>query len=125
MSTSDTLLSFLKKQLNTAEFEYTIKFDKNYSIPYESQVVSGEIIGLPNEDEKVFPQYINVNEYYSPTSQVVISGTWFKLEHPENYAVEIYLLTDTYYLIDTCTLDSGGTWQSNVEFLPGLKSSNW
>lgn len=121
MDTNDKLISFLKSQMNTANFKYSIDFAHKYNTDYESQLVWGQVNDLPNEDEKVFPKYINVDNYYSPEYSGMISGTWFNLANPNNYQVEIYILADTYYLKDQCTLNVNGTWKSSKEIPTGFK----
>lgn len=121
MSSNETLLNFLKAQMDTAQFQYSIDFANQYGSDYSSQIIWGHVAGLPNEDEKVFPKYINVGEYYSPEYSGIISGTWTGISNPENYEVEIYILSDTYYLKDSCNLEANGTWKSNKEIPQGFK----
>lgn len=117
----DTLLTFLKSQMDTAKFEYQINFDNQYDSNYESQIISGEIKDLPDNDEKIVPKYINVNKYYTPESTEYISGTWSNLNNINNYRVEIYILTDKYYLVDSCELKPDGSWISTKEIKEGFK----
>lgn len=121
MSSNDTLLNFLKTQMDTARFNYSIDFANQYGSDYSSQIIWGHVSGLPNEDEKIFPKYINVNEYYSPDYSGIVSGSWTGLANPENYKIEIYILTDKYYLKDSCDLETNGTWKSKKEISAGFK----
>lgn len=121
MSSNETLLNFLKAQMDTAKFQYPIDFANQYGSDYSSQIIWGQVEELPNEDEKVFPKYINVGEYYSPEYSGIVSGTWTSIKNPDDYKVEIYILSDTYYLKDSCDLEADGTWKSKKEIPQGFK----
>ena len=94
--------------MDTAKFKYDIILSS------DGNTLQGSAPGLPGEDEKVFPQHINVDQYYSPNYSGIISGTWFNLATPVNYKVEVYLVTDDFYLQDTCDLSSNGSVKNLV-----------
>ncbi|WP_125764113.1 hypothetical protein [Levilactobacillus mulengensis] len=115
MNTSSKLISFIKSQMDTAKFKYDI------TLSSDGNTLQGCAPGLPGEDEKVFPQHVNVDQYYSPNYSGIISGTWFNLATPDNYKVEVYLVTDDFYLQDTCDLSSNGRWSTSKAIGSGLK----
>lgn len=115
MSTSSTLLSFIKSQMDTAKFQFDVTLVEN------NNTLQGQVSSLPNGDDKVLPQHINVDQYYSPAYSGTISGTWFNLPNPDNFQVEVYLITDDYYLQESCDLSSSGHWSTTKSIGSGLK----
>jgi len=115
MSTSSTLLSFIKSQMDTAKFQYDVTLNET------GNTLLGQVSNLPNEDDKIFPQHINVDQYYSSNYSGIISGTWFNLSDPTSYQVEVYIITDDYYLQESCDLSSNGRWTTTKSIGTGLK----
>lgn len=127
---SAAALDFIKRQMNVSNFLYTPSFAEQYADDYTANIIWGTVAGLPGGDEKVFPQHINVNEYYPPDYTDYVAGTWFGLSDVQyeyvgegdgqtlgrstNYFVDVYVLTDGEYLFCSCPLREDGTWRSEM-----------
>jgi len=109
---SSKALAFIKSQMDVSQWLYTIEFAESYSEEYANNLLWGNVIGLPNEDEKIFPKHINVDAYYGPDYVGVVSGIWFDLPDPTSYTVDVYAITDIPYFVMSCPLRADGTWRS-------------
>ena len=109
---SQKALEFIKAQMDVSQWLYTVNFAEDYAVSYANNLIWGTVQGLPNEDEKIFPKHINVDSYYGPDYEGVVSGIWFDLPDTTGYAVEVYAITDIPYFVLSCPLRADGTWRS-------------
>ena len=109
---SSKALAFIKSQMDVSKWIYSVEFGEYYTNDYANNLLWGRVLGLPNEDEKIFPKHINVGEYYGPDYEGVVSGVWFDLHDPTGYTVDVYVITDIPYYVLSCPLRPDGTWRS-------------
>lgn len=134
-------LNFVKSQLNVSQFKspvHVAKIDITYekvetpgyddniedtSTPVTKTVtvVKGEINGL-EKPYIIRNKYISLNEEYSDDYVGVISGYWYKdLTSHENYRVDVYVITDKEYFVESCELKIDGTWSTTRTAKQGVK----
>ena len=99
---SQKALEFIKAQMDVSQWLYTVNFAEDYADSYANNLIWGTVQGLPNEDEKIFPKHINVDSYYGPDYEGVVSGIWFDLPDTTGYSVEVYAITDIPYFVLSC-----------------------
>lgn len=109
---SQKALEFIKAQMDVSQWLYTVNFAEDYADSYANNLIWGTVQDLPNEDEKIFPKHINVDSYYGPDYEGVVSGIWFGLPDTTGYSVEVYAITDIPYFVLSCPLRADGTWRS-------------
>ena len=109
---STKALAFITSQMDVSQWLYLIEFAENYDEAYANNLLWGSVKELPNEDEKVFPKHINVNDYYGPDYVGVVSGIWFDLPDTTGYTVDVYAITDIPYFVLSCPLRPDGSWHS-------------
>lgn len=96
-----------------------VLFDKDYAVDYAWNVLSGTIEHIPQLTGLTYggQTHIATDIPYSLDYGGVITGTWRNLteEQRSKYKIEVYCVTDDFYLIDSVTVPTGGFWQATVE----------
>lgn len=126
-------LEFIKRQLNTSNFNSMIDFKdvtvvteiarpgKDEPVVYTTKLLTGTISSLESPSI-MFNKYISLDQIYDEQYLGNISGKWHSaLKFPENYRVDVYVITDSVYYVDSCKLKEDNTWCTNRMALRGIK----
>lgn len=115
LEAADKCLTFLNKQLNVNNFNYTIRPAETYDELFRGRFMWGAVDELPQAANVVYPKYIKTDGFYPPNYQGVVSGRWADVARDrKQLAVDVYTITDTFYHSVSCPLQRNGTWQSEV-----------
>lgn len=105
-------LDFIKRMLDPSDWEVQPYYGKKYEDYYTGKIMWGGARNIPDTATRIDPQYINASQFYMPGYSGVVSGVWANIPDPENYAVDVYVITDVRYFSCSCPLRSDGTWKS-------------
>ena len=96
-----------------------VRFDADYADDYVGNIISGTLERVPQLGELAYSgqRYLAVDVPYGADYAGTITGTWRDLTGEERgkHKLEVYCVTDNYYLVDSVTLSAGGFWQATVE----------
>ncbi len=96
-----------------------VRFDADYAEDYVGNLISGTLERVPQLGELAYSgqRYSAVDVPYGADYAGTITGTWCDLTEEERgkHKLEVYCVTDNYYLVDSVTLSAGGFWQATVE----------
>ena len=126
-------VNFIKKQLNTSNYSSIIEYKDiiveneltrpggQGSIFVKTKLLCGTINSLMNPSI-IHNKYISLDDVYDEQYLGIVSGKWHDtLKFPENYRVDVYVITDTAYYVDSCPLNKDHTWQTKRNALRGIK----
>lgn len=126
-------LEFIKRQLNTSEFKSVVSFNditfqnevtrsgQTEPTIYSTKLLCGTINSLENPCI-LFNKYISLDDLYDEQYSGFVSGKWYNsLKFPENYRVDVYVITDRIYYVDSCKLNKDNTWRTNRVATRGIK----
>ena len=93
-----------------------VRFDADYAVDYAWNIISGTLENMPQLPGLAYggQSHIAVDLPYGTDYAGSISGTWQGLTEEERgqYRLQVYSVTDDFYLVDTVELPTGGFWQA-------------
>lgn len=125
-------VNFIKNQLNVSNYSSVVEF-KDITVENElirpgvgtvivtSKLCCGTVNSLDNP-AIIHNKYISLDDLYDEQYLGVVSGKWHdSLKFPENYRVDVYVITDSVYYVDSCPLKADNTWATKRNALRGIK----
>lgn len=93
---------FIKRMLDPAEWEVRPYYGEPYNEEYAYKLMWGGVEEIPDDAERIDPNYIKPDQYYYPGYSGEMKGTWQlpEGEDPRNYAVAIYRVTSESRVIE-------------------------
>lgn len=93
-----------------------VRFDADYAVDYAWNIISGTLENMPQLPGLAYggQTHIAADLPYGADYAGIISGTWQGLTEEERaqYRLQVYSVTDDFYLVDTVSLPAGGFWQA-------------
>lgn len=94
---AEKALGFIERMFDPAEWEVRPYYGVPYDEAYAGKLMWGGAKEIPDDAERIDPQYIKPDQYYYPGYKGVMQGT-FNLpegENPQNFAVAIYRVSSS------------------------------
>ena len=95
-----------------------VHFDADYAVDYAWNIISGTLENMPQLPDLAYDgqRYIAADLPYGTDYAGTVSGTWQGLTQEERaqWRLQVYSVTDDFYLVDTVALPAGGFWQAEA-----------